>query len=458
MKTPYAMKKILFVFFAFLMLTACSGILPEKGNPLTFTPSDEVIANPERGFYSAFELRPEFDPLTVDFVAKNRAEGRSLIYLGFYLTDFMESDISQEFLDRVEACFRALREGGNKCVLRFAYKRDMSEKGHPWDASEKWVLRHIEQLAPVMQRNEDVICLVQAGFVGVWGEWYYTDHFFQGPVNPEDYQPRKVVLDALLAAVPQSRQVGVRTPTFKMKIYGWELADTLTAATAHDGSVKSRVSGFNDCFGATANDEGTFDNDECRAYWKADTRYTFMGGETCAVSEYCRCVASFQDMIDYHWSYLNKDYNRRVLSQWVSEGCFDEIVNRLGYRLRLTEGWLKSTAKAGKDYDVRLKIQNVGFAAPMNPRCVELVLVGPDKEKTVYPLDCDPRTWYENTENEIKATVKLPETKGEYSVYLNLPDPCQSLHNDPHFSIHLANEGVWDEKTGYNFLTKITVK
>ena len=451
------MKKYCVLSFCVLLLVSCLGLPSCKESVVYYETSDEVIANPERGFYSAFEFRPNFEPLTVDFVRNNRAEGRSLIYLGFYLTDFMESDISEEFLQRVTDCFKSLREGGNKGIVRFAYKTNMYETGHPWDAEEKWVLRHIEQLDPILKANDDVICLVQAGFVGVWGEWYYTDHFFQDPKNPEDYQPRRRVLDALLAATPESRQVGVRTPTFKMKMYGWGLADTLTVATAHDGSTKSRVSAFNDCFEATENDEGTFDDETARAYWKADTRYTFMGGETCAVSDFCRCDNTLNDMVDYHWSYLNKDYNRRVLSRWISEGCFDEIVNRLGYRLNLVEARFPQTASAGKRYNVRFVIHNSGFAAPMNPRGAELVLVSASGQKTVYPLDCDPRTWFEGTDNKVAASIVLPDAKGKYRLYLNLPDPLPSLHDDARFSIRLANKNVWDEATGYNLLTEFEI-
>ena len=38
-------------------------------------------------------------------------------------------------------------------------------------------------------------------------------------------------------------------------------------------------------------DYGTFDNESNdRAFWKRDTRYTLMGGETCKVSDYCKCA------------------------------------------------------------------------------------------------------------------------------------------------------------------------
>ena len=86
-----------------------------------------------------------------------------------------------------------------------------------------------------------------------------------------------------------------------MKMYDLSVKDTITAATAHDGSAISRLGGHNDCFGADANDSGTFESDAARKLWKNDTKYTIMGGETCKVSEYCLCPATLQDLEDYHW-------------------------------------------------------------------------------------------------------------------------------------------------------------
>jgi hypothetical protein len=37
------------------------------------------------------------------------------------------------------------------------------------------------------------------------------------------------------------------------------------------------------------------------------------------------------------WSSLNRDYHPEAISAWRREGCFDQIEQRLGYRLRLIE-------------------------------------------------------------------------------------------------------------------------
>jgi hypothetical protein len=80
------------------------------------------------------------------------------LYLhSYYLTDYMESDIPQEFLDRLELNMNALREGGGKVVLRFSYKSSMDLKDQPWNATAEWIHKHIDQIAPYLKKHADVI-------------------------------------------------------------------------------------------------------------------------------------------------------------------------------------------------------------------------------------------------------------------------------------------------------------
>ncbi len=46
----------------------------------------------------------------------------------------------------------------------------------------------------------------------------------------------------------------------------------------------------------------------------------------------------------------------------------------------------------------------------------------------------------------------------EYTLYLNLSDPEETLHDNPDFSIRLANEDMWEASMGYNKLGVITVE
>ena len=54
------------------------------------------------------------------------------------------------------------------------------------------VLQHLTQLAPILNEHSDVILAVQHGFIGTWGEGYYTDHFGdQGNISPQQQQDRQ---------------------------------------------------------------------------------------------------------------------------------------------------------------------------------------------------------------------------------------------------------------------------
>ena len=423
-----------------------------------FKESKKSFANPERGFDAGRNWMSASDaPLSRPFINAQRVQKRTVLYTGYYLTDFMESDISQEFLNLIDANMQVLREGGVKCVLRFAYKTDMYETGHPWDAQPEWVHRHIEQLKPVLQRNSDVIMVLQAGFIGVWGEWAYTDGFMSSPKTPEDYKSRRDVMVALLDALPKNRTIAVRTGRYKMNMFLDSYADSVTIHTAYNESDLSRICAHNDCFGADVSDMGTFTSMDERQFWKNESRYLLMGGETCQLSYHCSCKRTLEDCEAYHWTYTSGP--AKVSDRWKEDGCYDEIEKRLGYRLVLTDLHHTPQAVPGEDYRVVMKIENVGFAAPMNPRDVELVFVDGNGKKMVCPLDdIDPRYWFAGEQITIDRTIRIPEdAAGDCALYLNLPDPEFALRNNPLFSIRLANaEYMWDEKTGYNRL--ITLK
>ena len=97
----------------------CPG--PDPENTIYYTESDEIIANPERGFLVQvyYESNDINKTASAKSLQNNRESQQITLYLhSYYLTDYMESDISQAFLDRMEANFKALRAGGCKAVLR----------------------------------------------------------------------------------------------------------------------------------------------------------------------------------------------------------------------------------------------------------------------------------------------------------------------------------------------------
>ena len=109
---------------------------------------------------------------------------------------------------------------------------------------------------------------------------------------------------------------------------------------------------------------------------------------------------------------------------------------------------------------VAIRLHNSGFAAPINKRGLELVFVSTSdaSKKFVFPQTEDPRFWLPGEHKFTLSCTLDPDMKGEYKLCLNLPDGYDSLHDNPLYSIRLANDNVWDEATGYNCLTNVKIE
>lgn len=270
-----------------LILALAVGCVSAIAALVTYTPSSDDINNPERGFYRHTERRStDSFPLDPALLASFRAGGSSVIIRVIYLERFVTAPIDAPYLALLQDDFNAIRQAGLKVVIRFAYTDVYHETPPYGDASKSQVLAHIAQLEPLLRSNADVIAVVQAGFIGTWGEWYYTDWFVADPtqpwnITPADYANRREVLYRLLDALPASRPTQLRTPTYKQQVL--QTTQPVSPAQAFSGSYLSRTGHHNDCYLASDTDFGTYpDASQSQyPYLSADTLYTPMGGETC---------------------------------------------------------------------------------------------------------------------------------------------------------------------------------
>jgi len=441
-----------------------------------YQPTTDLFPNPERGFYHHTETHSDhYTPLVLDTLRRFRQnENITLILRVFYLEDFVNTEISDMYLTAMQADFGRVREAGLKIIVRFAYTDQMQSVPPYGDASKPQILRHLAQLKTILQENGDVIAAVQAGFIGTWGEWYYTDHCIQDPRDPgnvtsEDYACRFEILGAILDAVPEDRMVQLRTPRYKVNTVP-ESANysPIPAAEAYSGTVPARVGYHNDCFLAGESDYGTYLAPTVEyPYLEAETRYLPMGGETCndttqdnPPSDRSQCPTALKELAMFHWSYLNIDYHPDVLSSWATSvpphDCLPEVKSRLGYRFALVKGSYANEVKPGDGFAIDVRLRNEGWAAPFNPRPVELVLWHKPNDVYKVALPDAPRSWLaDDTETySLAHTICTPADMplGDYELLLYLPDREPSLYLRPEYAIRLANEAVWDDGTGYNYL------
>lgn len=426
----------LLLIFIMFSQTAFSG-----NSTVTYDSTDAIFINPERGFSAYWS-----SSVTPSLITNLRNQNVSVIQRIYTIPAFNDERLSDTFLELVEEDLNTARDGGVKLVMRFSYTNNQNGDDAPLDT----ILLHIDQLKPVFQRNYDVIAYIEAGFIGAWGEWYYSSNNLNNTVS------RRAVLYALLDALPGKRCVVVRTPDYKRKIFADN--EPLTLEEAYSGTKKSRTGAHNDCFLASETDYGTYvgnDIEGDKDYLNQDNRFVPQGGETCKPSEYSGCENAKIDLERMHWSVLNKDYNRTVLNDWIDNGCMDEIKRRLGYRFRLLDASLPDSIKPGNELFATLKIENKGYASPYNPRNLEILLRHQETAQKYYLITGeDPRLWMSGDTSAIEINAGIPDDipEGPYSILLHLADPEPELHNRPEYSIRLANESVWEDSTGYNSL------
>jgi hypothetical protein len=468
---------------------------------ITYVESLADFPNPERGFYRHTSTNGK-DRLEVAVVKSYREKHRALsadyeihstlLLRLFYMGDFVNADISEDYLQLIQDDFNTAREAGVKLIVRFGYTSKQRKGNCPegficppyGDAPKHIVLRHIEQLKPLFLKNDDVIFTIQMGFIGTWGEQYYTDYFGDSSNNgdqkrllDENWRDRLEVLKALLDATPQSIQIQVRYPQIKQRlVYGIhtkvEDGKPLQESEAFSGTYNARIGHHNDCFLAGDDDYGTYNDygttstvavsatEVLKEYVKQDSRFVLVGGETCN-PEYnpqndCEPHGRAEtEMRDLHYTYLNADYNNRVNNEWIDGGCMASIIRNLGYRLVLRNAQFSSSANNSK-LSVTLNLENTGYAAPANHRPVNLVLKNTTTSEVFsVKFKTKIQSWYsgEISFSQVFDLAKLPS--GKYELFLHLPDVHNSLSAKSAYAIRLANEELWDETTGYNSLKHV---
>ncbi|MDO9303502.1 MAG: DUF4832 domain-containing protein, partial [Anaerolineales bacterium] len=424
---------------------------PPAPETFVFTPSSADIPNPERGFYKWFSKQ------SLSGYAEN---GYTLAYTtAGKLTAYRERDLPPEYLNALAVRFQLARDAGIKLILRFSYNDGPSAPNTEPDAPLAQVLRHIEQLAPVLEANKDVIVWFEAGFIGAWGEWHSSTNGLDSDEN------KAIIRDALLAHFPQDRFILFRYPG---DFIGW-YPQPLTEAQAFSGTNQARTGHHNDCFLASDSDFGTYYDRkngvlrdvEWKAYIAQMTRFVPMSGETCNPNPpRSDCETTLQEMELLHWSALNEAYHPDVIQGWKDQGCYAEIRNRLGYRLTLLEAATSPTVQQGSELQVEVKLENTGFASPLLVRPVYLVLVNSSGESAYEQvIFVDLRRW-EAGLHTFAATLTLPVDfpAGEYQLALWLPDPSTTLRDDPRYAIRFANENTWDAEHGWNVLGSVIIR
>lgn len=470
------MKRIIAFVLAFAcMLGLCgcnSGKMVKEHvelKPLAAEQSSLLNYNPDRAwrgeaYVSVAEIPGQPDP-TVNvrsFVSKYAKYSPQLVQTYFYLDGYKDTkEIDEKGMERIQKVFDCAKELGVKLVVRFAYQGDMQGTG---EASDEIMLAHMKQLRPILEKNIKLINVVEAGFLGAWGEWHSYKQFH----NPT------ALLRGILEMVPEPLWVEVREPEYKNLILSTE--DIYSRIGYHDDSFFGRRY----CYQAADLNPGTEDWNQIMkesAYYPVGGE-TFWGYETNEVINGFDSILQFsefrQNTFSIYHSFIEDgpgkgyemeawttteitpdwlDSNGIIYSpNWFGEdgklkrSIFDFVSDYLGYRIEGKEADISGRLAKGGSLKVDFQFVNYGFSAAFNMYSGFAILDENNKEVTSVSAgkpetwnSRDPENYYDPSpiEYTISSEVPLPNKSGTYKLAFYLKNSAGTgarLNNDLAYS------------------------
>lgn len=478
------------------------------------------LYNPGRGFRleTAVDVLHEKDTPTKELEALSKAYAADSVSLAqsyFYLTYLIGEKLSEENIRTMQTYFDELQKQGKKAVLRFAYERDFMGRS-PVGPTGEQILAHLDQLKPFLEKNKDLILVVQAGMIGAWGEWHSS---VQGLENSEE--TKVAVLEKLLSVVPAERNVQVRLPEFKNLLK--DKPELYKRLSFHDDFIVIRPDRWDaDMHEGTPNFDQIVaespylvvdgelpwgfwsvgaDPDSPSAGWLIDgmqaARRLFLQHYTSLSvihnykeqhpnrmfdendpPEYSMVVWKktmiTEDSLRQHHMPVSDGYFQKRDGTKVKRNVFDYIRDHLGYRIELQSLQLPSKLVSGKENVLKLSLKNRGFATVFGEHPVYFVLIDNAGEVTEFLTDANPLDWqpfepkdstYTSLVHSVDLSFRLPASMmpGTYRLGLWIPDGSDRLKYNARYAIRCANgDTMWavsgDGKYGINVLTTVEVE
>lgn len=450
---------VLLLIFLIMAPTKSKAILEEE--------SMEVLRNPDRGFYKLVQIelnkgKEDFNSFKGEIknIAKEDTDV-SLISFQLNLKQYVASnlDLTDNKIEEINQYFSIMRENGYQVIFRVVYDSKGDKNPEP---DFQTILRHIEQLKSVYEKNEDIIFVVEAGYLGSYGEWHDGKY-------DKDKEKRNQVVNKLLKCIPESIQISLRKPSFIEDYIGNN--QTVKKINAFSNDEIARLGLHNDGYLASETDLGTYNKSEREEslLWQGkQTLYTLFGGE-CQNKDsiYTNLNNAIVDMEKRHCTYMNKTYDREVKEKWKKEiytnknsvyqgeNGYKYIENHLGYRLVIRDVDMICTKRK---INIGINIENVGFGNIIRKKQLGFFLKNENNQYYI-ESDIDIRKQLNEKMYELTIAEELPKNVkiGEYEVYLKIEEPYESLKNNNYYSIKLANNNVWNENLGANYIGNITI-
>lgn len=300
----------------------------------------------------------------------------------------------------------------------------------------------MDQISTLVNQHRDSIYIMQGIFIGNWGEMHHS-HFM-------DEASVKTLIQHLHDVIAPSIYLSVRTPAqWRMINERYDLPAKFPAFGSDD-SLMGRLGLFNDGILGSESDLGTYGNTSRRdasspsyqgtrqeelEFQNRLCNYVPNGGEVIyhnSLSDLESSVSALQTM---HVSYLNADYDSRVLEKWrktvwtgndAYHGCdgYSYMQAHLGYRYLIRSCIIKKSGILSPCLKLTLTLENNGFSNTLKPFQTSITLKNTTTGTcSTIPLQADLRRL--DSGQKKSFTVRIPVKdleRGSYEIYFSVKD------------------------------------
>ncbi len=377
--------------------------------------------------------------------------------------------INDQTLDAIRETLQTAKDKGVLCIPRFSYARDAFSGTEPDDVA--WIVKHIEQLAEVVNEYKDIVIALEAGMMGPWGEMHCSKY-----IQPEY---ANIIIGAMLDNYDESIPILCRNPGL-IKDYaeskGATIMESLPFTPDHPAY---RLGMYNDGYLGTADDYGTWlalDRNEGRQFLASQNDRMPYGGEMAHtkvefLAEHKAPIYEkdfFEELYQTRLSYLRNILTNTTglqkvfeatefthdtdfegmpdVSEYYGRTWHKFILDHMGYRYVLRE------CRAGEGVLCGV-IENVGFGKLPKELKAELILTCDGAPCAVMPVDFD------IDKGEYGFALSLPEDaeSGTYKAYLRLSAIPFERADAECRVVRFANPGVFNDELGANYIGEFTI-
>lgn len=460
-------------------------------NEVGYDTRDALLLNPERGFLSTNTLRlTETGSVPIDASSWTG----SLLLLKVELSDFSgayhlnpdgtkgpDKHLTQNALDALDTTLSNLKKNNRQVILRPQYDRDCdgihNDEGYA-DANGKrivepdqsMILSHIEEMAPIFIKYQDVIYTIQEGIYGACGELHTSPMCTNSNINE--------TLTKLLEVTRGTEiPISIRTPSRYAYFKGIDVKN-IESSISLPNEDAYRIAIFNDGYLGSHSDLGTYFNREKEINWLSkQSEHTPYGGEAVVnidqdengIVNNMGVMSSMEnvksEMPRTHTSYLNFEWRQDLHKEWAktiydgkdefeNDNLYKFIEYHLGYRFVIRKNLIQSNVTPGNKLKDSLTLENVGFGNVLKSKIATLFILDKD-QKVVHSekINLDAKSFKSGTKTKKDLEIKIPETlpPSNYKLYLQFKVSDQT-DGTPYGSIRFANKDIWNSTIEANYL------